>query len=156
MRKPIVLQVDACQSGLGAVILQYEKPVAMASRALIILKLRMQSSRKNSWRYALDVKDSIITCLVKKVLVHTDHKPLVAIMEKPLYQLSAIIPLTSTPYGTFGDLCTRWGQVQVFNAEDGPGKPHQGDPITRWSWMRVSFRASNSHDSASWRNLIKN
>ena len=33
VRKPITLQVDACQSGLGAVLLQEHKPVGMASRA---------------------------------------------------------------------------------------------------------------------------
>ena len=34
VRKPVVLQTDASQSGLGSVIMQDERPVAYASKAL--------------------------------------------------------------------------------------------------------------------------
>ena len=34
VKKPVTLQVDASQSGLGAVILQEGRPIAYASRAL--------------------------------------------------------------------------------------------------------------------------
>ena len=46
LQKPIVLQVDACQSRLGAVILQEGKPVAMTSRALDSATASMQSLKK--------------------------------------------------------------------------------------------------------------
>ena len=89
VNKTIVLQVDACQSGLGAAILQDQRPVAMASRALD----SVQSG------YAVIEKELLAICFGcvrfhdyifgKSIIVQSDHKPLISIMSKPLHTLSA-------------------------------------------------------------------
>ena len=89
VKKPITVQVDACKTGLGAVLLQEGQPIAMASKALD----NVQSG------YAVIEKELLAICFGcvkfhnyifgKKTIVQTDHKPLVAIMTKPLYTLSA-------------------------------------------------------------------
>ena len=88
VKTPITIQVDACKSGLGGAIFQNNKPVAMASKALT-------SAQEN---YAIIEKELLAICFGvhrfheyifgKEVLVETDHKPLVAIMKKPIHTLS--------------------------------------------------------------------
>ena len=82
--RPITIQVDASNSGLGAVLLQEGKPVAYASRSLT-------SSEKN---YAIIEKELLAVVFGcerfhqyvygNKTLVESDHKPLESIMKKPL------------------------------------------------------------------------
>ena len=74
---------------MGAVIMQEGRPVAMASRAL----------DDTQSKYAIIEKEMLAICFGchrfhnylfgKEVLVQTDHKPLVSIMEKPIHKLSA-------------------------------------------------------------------
>ncbi|KXJ22526.1 Transposon Tf2-9 polyprotein [Exaiptasia diaphana] len=45
--KPVKLQVDACKSGLGAVLLQHERPVAYTSRALTDAECRYAQIEKD-------------------------------------------------------------------------------------------------------------
>ena len=89
VEKPITLQVDASKSGLGAVLFQEGRPVAMASKAL-------DCTQSN---YAVIEKELLAICFGcikfhdyifgKEVIIQTDHKPLVAILHKPLHTLSA-------------------------------------------------------------------
>ena len=89
VHEEVILQVDASKSGLGAALLQQGKPVAMASKAL-------DDTQSN---YAVIEKELLAICFGcvkfheyifgKNVVVQTDHKPLVSIMNKPIYQLSA-------------------------------------------------------------------
>ena len=89
VNKPITVQVDACKTGLGAVLLQEGQPIAMASKALD----SVQSG------YAVIEKELLAICFGcvkfhnyifgKNITIQTDHKPLVSIMVKPLYTLSA-------------------------------------------------------------------
>ena len=89
VNKPTVIQVDACQSGLGAVLIQEGRPIAMASRAL-------DSAQTN---YAIIEKELLAICFGcqkfhdyifgKATIIQSDHKPLVNIMMKPIHKLSA-------------------------------------------------------------------
>ena len=82
--KPITIQVDASNSGLGAVLLQVGKPVAYTSRSLT-------STEKN---YAIIEKEflAVLFGCVRfhqhiygnKTFVESDHKPLESKMKKPL------------------------------------------------------------------------
>ena len=87
--KPVTLQVDASKSGLGAALLQDGHIVASGSKAL-------DSTQSN---YAVIEKELLAICFGcvklhdyvygKHITVQTDHKPLVAILSKPLHTLSA-------------------------------------------------------------------
>ena len=93
VKKPITIQVDTCQSGLGAVLIQHKKPTAMASRALD----PAQSS------YARIEKELLVICFGcqrfhnyvfgKHIQIETDHKPLIDIIDKPIHKLSARMQL---------------------------------------------------------------
>ena len=83
--KPVTIQSDASQSGLGACLMQEGKPIAYASRS-------MTSAEKN---YAQIEKEMLsIVFAVQKfhqyvygqeaVNVESDHKPIESIMRKPL------------------------------------------------------------------------
>jgi len=82
--KPVTIQSDASQCGLGACLVQDGKPIAYASRSM--------ASAKN---YAQIEKEmlSIIYAVQKfiqyvygqpSVLVESDHKPIESIMKKTL------------------------------------------------------------------------
>uniref|UniRef100_A0A8C6K5V8 Gypsy retrotransposon integrase-like protein 1 n=1 Tax=Nothobranchius furzeri TaxID=105023 RepID=A0A8C6K5V8_NOTFU len=80
-QKELRLQVDASKSGLGAVMLQDEKPVAYASKSL-------NSTEEN---YAQIEKELLFGCkrfheymYGRRVIVESNHKPLEAILHKPL------------------------------------------------------------------------
>ena len=87
--KPLTLQVDACNSGLGATLIQEGKPIAMASRAL----------DKTQTQYATIEKELLAICFGtnrfhdyvfgREIMVETDHRPLISILTKPLHNLSA-------------------------------------------------------------------
>ena len=72
--KPITLQVDASQKGLGAALVQDQGPVAYASKAM------------TQQRYAQIEKELHQYIYGKRVIIKTDHKPLESIYNKPLSQ----------------------------------------------------------------------
>ena len=82
-RKPIVIQTDASTAGLGAVLLQEDKPVAYASRSL---------SKSESNYAPIELECLAIVFTMNKfdqyifghpnVTIHIDHRPLEAIMNK--------------------------------------------------------------------------
>lgn len=86
VKKPVVVSVDASKFGLGAVILQENKPIAYASRALTdaetryaqiekeLLAVTFGLERFNQYTYGVDI------------VVENDHKPLESILKKPLSQ----------------------------------------------------------------------
>ncbi|KAK3769216.1 hypothetical protein RRG08_005163 [Elysia crispata] len=81
--KPITVTADASKNGLGAALLQDDKPIAYASRSL----------SKAEQRYAMIEKETLAIVFAMErfhqyvydqpVRVETDHKPLVAIQHKP-------------------------------------------------------------------------
>ena len=84
-RKPVVIQTDASTAGLGAVLMQEDKPVAYASRSLT----------KSESNYApIELECPAIVFAMNKydqyvfghpnVTIHCDHRPLEAIMRKSL------------------------------------------------------------------------
>ena len=82
---PVVIQCDASQSGLGAAILQDGRVVEYASRALSL-------TEKNSYAQIERELLSIVFSMNRfhsyvygrKVVVETDHKPLISITKKSL------------------------------------------------------------------------
>jgi len=86
--KPITMSVDASQSGLGAVLFQDGKPIHYASKALSPSEYNYAQIEKELlaivWGY-----NKFHTYLYGRsdVTVETDHKPLVALKDKPLFQM---------------------------------------------------------------------
>jgi len=82
--KPVLIQTDASQTGLGACIMQQGRPIAFASRALT-------SAEEN---YSQIEKELLAICFAcakfhqytygRLVDVHTDHRPLETIFKKSL------------------------------------------------------------------------
>ena len=85
----ITLQVDASKSGLGATIIQHDKPVAMASRALNAAQTQYAVIEKELLAMCFGVTRFHEYIYGQQIIIQTDHKPLVGIMNKPIFMLSA-------------------------------------------------------------------
>ena len=89
IKRPITVQVDSSKSGLDAALFHDNHPVSIASKAL-------DTTQQN---YAVIEKELLVICFGcnkfhgyifgKEVLIETDHKPLVSIMNKPHHMLTA-------------------------------------------------------------------
>ncbi|KAL8597750.1 hypothetical protein ACOMHN_001709 [Nucella lapillus] len=80
----LTIQCDASQSGLGAVLLQNERPVAYASRALTDTETRYAQIEKELLAIVFAVEKFHQYTFGRQVKVQSDHKPLEAILQKPL------------------------------------------------------------------------
>ena len=87
--KPVTISCDASQSGLGAAILQDDKPVAFASRALTEAETRYAQIEKELLAVVFAFSRFHQYVYGTEVTVESDHKPLEAITKK---QLSATPP----------------------------------------------------------------
>ena len=87
LRDEVTIQCDASQTGLGAALLQNGQPVANSSRVLTSTETHYAQIEKELLAivFACQHYDAFIYGR-ERVLVETDHKPLVLIMQKPLYQ----------------------------------------------------------------------
>ena len=86
MNKPVVIQCDASQSGLGAALLQEECPVAYSSRV-------MTQTEQNYAQIEKELLAIVYACEKfgqyifgrSNVIVQSDHKPLETIFRKPIH-----------------------------------------------------------------------
>ena len=86
MKKPVVIQYDASQSGLGAALLQEEHPVAFSSRVMTQTEQNYAQIEKELLAivYACENFDQYIFGR-SNVIVQSDHKPLETIFKKPIH-----------------------------------------------------------------------
>jgi hypothetical protein len=82
--KPLELENDACEYGLGSALLQNGKPVAFASRALSQAERRYAQIEKEMLAVTYGLEKFHHYTFGRELEVITDHKPLVAITSKPL------------------------------------------------------------------------
>ena len=82
--KPTVLQVDASQKGLGATLMQEGRPIAFASKSLNPSEQNYTKIEKEMYGILFGCKHFHQYLYGREVKVETDHKPLVAIIRKPL------------------------------------------------------------------------
>ena len=85
VKKPVVLTCDASQSGLGAAMIQEEKPVAYASRALTETEIRYSQIEKELLAITFACRKFHDYIYGKEITIDTDHQPLITIMKKPLH-----------------------------------------------------------------------
>ena len=81
--------MDASKHGLGAVIMQQGHPLAYASKALDCTQTNYAVIEKELLAICFGCKRFHEYLYGKQITVETDHKPLLAIMTKPLHMLSA-------------------------------------------------------------------
>jgi transposase InsO family protein len=82
--KELVLQADASQNALGAVILQDGKPIEFASRAMTPTEKRYAQIEKECLSIVFGLERFNQYTYGRKTLVQNDHKPLEVILKKPL------------------------------------------------------------------------
>ena len=82
--KPVTVQCDASKSGLGAVLLQDNQPVAYASRLLTDTETRYAQIEKELLSAVFALERFNQYTFGKQVMVESDHKPLETIVKKPL------------------------------------------------------------------------
>ena len=83
-QKETVLEVDASQKGLGACLLQDNKPVAFASKTLTPTQSAYSNTERETLAIVNDVTKFHTYLFGKPFFVITDHKPLLMIHNKPL------------------------------------------------------------------------
>lgn len=84
-KKTTTLQVDASQYGLGAALMQEGKPVAYASKSLTPTEINYAQIEKEMYAVIFGCKKFHQYIFGRKVVVETDHKPLIPISKKPLH-----------------------------------------------------------------------
>ena len=83
--KEITVSVDASSKGLGAILLQEEKPVAFASRALTATQQKYAQIEKETLAVVYGLQKFHHYVYGQSVIVETDHKPLEQILNRPLH-----------------------------------------------------------------------
>lgn len=78
------LQVDASKNGLGAVLLQQEKPIAYASKSLTETEQNYAQIEKELYAVLFGCKRFHQYVYGRAFIVESDHKPLESILKKPL------------------------------------------------------------------------
>ncbi|CAB4024841.1 Hypothetical predicted protein [Paramuricea clavata] len=84
--KPVTLQVDASQNGLGAALIQNQGPVAYAWKAMNDTQRRYAQIEKELLAVVFACTRFHQYVYGKTITVESDHKPLEAILKKPLSQ----------------------------------------------------------------------
>ena len=78
------LEVDASQKGLGACLLQQGKPVAFASKSLSTAQSNYSNIERETLALVFGITRFHTYLFSSDFIVHTDHKPIVMICNKPL------------------------------------------------------------------------
>ena len=81
--KPVTLQCDSSKDGVGAV-LKHAKPIAYASKSLTESQKRYAQIEKELYAVVFGCEHFHQYVCGRRITVHTDHKPLVSIVKKPL------------------------------------------------------------------------
>ena len=84
VKKDVVIEVDACKTGLGAVLLQDRKPVAYASRSMTPAQMNYAMIEKELQAVVFACERFHQYIHGKKVTVYLDHKPLEKIIMQVL------------------------------------------------------------------------
>ena len=81
---PVKIQVDATKSGIGAVLLQNDRPTAYSSKSLTAMQQRYAPIEQEMLAVVFGCQRFHQYIYGKKATIQSDHKPLETIMKKPL------------------------------------------------------------------------
>ena len=84
--KELVIECDASQKGLGAVLMQQGRPIAYASRALTPTETRYAQIEKETLSIVFSLDKFHQYVFARKPTVFSDHKPIEALMKKPMHR----------------------------------------------------------------------
>ena len=91
--KDITIQCDSSKGGLGAVLLQGNKPIAFTSCALTDVETRYAQIEKEMLAILYSVTHFHHYVYGRRTIVYSDHKPLVAIQHKDFSKISPRLQL---------------------------------------------------------------
>ena len=80
----VEIKVDASSSGLGACLMQGNQHIQYASRAVTETENAIVELRKRCLVLFMASLDSTPTLMVEEVTIYNDHKPLAAVLKKPI------------------------------------------------------------------------
>ncbi|MES9883587.1 MAG: RNase H-like domain-containing protein [Sedimenticola sp.] len=83
-KKPLTLQTDASKHGIGFTLMQDGRPIAYGSKSLTSSQMAFAQIEKELLSIVVGFKHFHNYCYGRHVNVQNDHKPLEAIMKKPL------------------------------------------------------------------------
>ncbi|XP_046555339.1 uncharacterized protein LOC124264644 [Haliotis rubra] len=86
-KKPVTLETDASQNGLGAVIFQDKGPVAFASKAVTNSQRNYAQIEKETLAILFGCEKFHYYLFWRNFKVITDHKPLEVVFKKPLHAI---------------------------------------------------------------------
>ena len=86
--KPVVVTVDASQRGIGAALLQQGEPIEFASCSMTETQQRYAQIEKEFLAIQFGLKRFHQYVYGQRVVVKTDHTPLLGIIKKPISQIS--------------------------------------------------------------------
>lgn len=86
---PVMLQTDSSKDGLGACLLQNNKPISFYSRAYTECQKRWAPIEKELFAICASLEKYHQFVYGRKIVVQTDHKPLIAIVNKDINKISA-------------------------------------------------------------------
>ncbi|MCG7868790.1 MAG: hypothetical protein JAY74_20765, partial [Candidatus Thiodiazotropha taylori] len=82
--EPLTLESDASKNGLGSCLMQNDRPIAYASKSLTKTEQGYAQIEKELLAILFGCKRFHQYTYGRSIRVHTDHKPIVSIMKKPL------------------------------------------------------------------------
>lgn len=89
-KKEVTVSVDSSQSGIGACLMQENKPISYASKSLTEAQTRYSQIEKEMLAVLFGLnKFHEFVFLHKSLVVETDHKPLISIVRKPINKCPA-------------------------------------------------------------------
>ena len=82
--KELTLEVDSSKDGIGACLMQENRPIAFASKSLTQAEIGYAQIEKELLAILFGCKRFHQYTYGRRVTVHSDHKPISAIMRKPI------------------------------------------------------------------------
>ncbi|UYV85057.1 K02A2.6-like, partial [Cordylochernes scorpioides] len=131
--RKVTLSVDASQHGLGAVLMQEGRPIAFASASLNNTQKKYAQIEKELLALWYGCQRFNYHLYGRKFTAQTDHKPLLAILKKPLEELSPRLERLVLKLMRYD-----------FNLEYVPGKViHTADTLSRDSISEETIDTSD-------------